>query len=133
MQPYRETFGELIDYFICGADETCMSCDDQGNIKVYGEVGRRKHEKKAGDYLGSITMYRSGTPVGHNGPTAFITKGKRRRKGITKKYLLEEGFDVGSTISMTENTFMTDAAWEEITDQVISCLNSFPIISRDLL
>ena len=34
---------------------------------------------------------------------------------------------------MTENSFMMDAEWEEITYQVISCLNSFPIISRDLL
>ena len=34
-----KTFGELIDYFICGADETCMPCDNQGNIKVCGEVG----------------------------------------------------------------------------------------------
>ena len=78
-----------------------MSCDDQGNIKVYGEVGRRKHEKKAGDYLGSITMYRLGTPVGHNGPTNFIMKGKRKRKGITKNYLLDEGCAVGSTVAMT--------------------------------
>ena len=78
-------------------------------------------------------MYHSGTPVGHNGPTAFIMKGKRRRKGITKKCLLNEGCDVGSLVYMTENAFMTDAAWEEISDLVISCLNSFPIISRDLI
>ena len=78
-------------------------------------------------------MYRSGTPVVHNGPTAFIMKGNRRRKGINEKYLLDEGCAVVSTVAMTENAFMTDAAWEEITDQVISCLNSFPVISCDLL
>ena len=78
-------------------------------------------------------MYCSGTPMGHNGPTAFIMKGKRRRKGIYEKYLLDEGCAVVSTVAMTENTFMTDATWEEITYQVISCLNSFPVISCDLL
>ena len=81
-----------------------MSCYDQGNIKVYGAVGRRKHEKKAGDYQGSITMYRSGTPVVHNVPTAFIMKGKRRRKGITEKYLLDKGCAVGSTVAINMTT-----------------------------
>ena len=113
-----KSFGELIDYFVCGADETCMAFDDQGNLKVYGEAGRKKHEKKAGDFCGSITMYRLGTPMDHNGPTAFIMKGKNRKKGMTNKFLIDEGCAVGSTIAMTENAFMTDAAWQEITDQV---------------
>ena len=51
-------------------------------------------------------------------PLLFIMKGKNRKKGMTNSFLIDEGCAVGSTIAMTENAFMTDAAWQEITDQV---------------
>ena len=95
-----------------------MQSNNKGHLRVYGEKGVRKHEKKAGDFRGSCTMLRTGTPPGDNGPTVFVMKGKKRKAGVTDRYLLDEGCLVGSTVAMTENAFMTDAAWEEITDKV---------------
>ena len=116
-----KTFGKLIDHFVVGADETNLQADDKGNLRVYGEKGVRKHEKKAGDFRGSCTMFRTGTPLGDNGATVFAMKGKKRKKGISDAFLLKEGCEVGSTVVMTENAFMTDLAWKEITNKVRTC------------
>ena len=111
-------FGELIEHFVIGMDETNLIADADGDLKVLGEVGKRKHEKKVSDYRGSITMVRCGAASGANGPTAFLLKGKRKRAGFTDKYLENEGAAPGSTIVMTENAFMTDEAWEEVSAKV---------------
>ena len=66
-------------------------------------------------------MFRTGTAPGANGPTVFAMKGKKRKKGITDDFLLKEGCEVGSTVVMTENAFMTDLAWKEITNKVRTC------------
>lgn len=116
-----KTFGELIDYFIVGGDETCMMSDSNGDLKIKGEAGRKKHEKKVSNNRGSITMYRTGTPAGSNGPTAFIMAGKRRRAGYTDAYLQRMGAAPGSTIAMTDKAFMTNDAWDEIAEKVSSC------------
>ena len=116
-----KSFGELIHYFVVGGDETCMMADSNGDLKILGEAGRKKHEKQVSNNRGSITMYRTGTPAGSNGPTAFIMAGKRRRAGYTDGYLQRMGAAPGSTIAMTEKAFMTNAAWDEIAEKVSSC------------
>ena len=70
-------FGELIEHFILGSDDTCLIADADGDLKVVGEYGKKKHEKKDTDYCGSITMYRTGNVVGNNDPIAFVMKGKK--------------------------------------------------------
>jgi hypothetical protein len=42
-------------------------------------------------------------------------KGKRTKPGFTNEFLLRNGCEPGSCIEMTENSFMTDAAWVNIT------------------
>jgi len=101
-------FGKLIEHFILGGDETCLLADIDGDLKILGKTGRKKHEKKATDYRGSITMYRTGNAAGNNGSTAFIMKGKRRKTGFSNSFLEKEGAAPGSTIAMTDNAFMTD-------------------------
>jgi hypothetical protein len=124
-----KSFGELIDHFIVGGDETCLMADADGDLKILGEVGRKKHERKVADFRASCTMYRTGTPAGSNGPTAFLMKGKQRKAGMTDKFLIKEGCAKGSTIAMTPNAFMTDEAWKEISPKVcvyvIAVLYSF--------
>ena len=46
-------------------------------------------------------------------------KGKRRKAGFTNAFLEAEGAAHRSTMAMTENAFMTDAAWEEIADDIV--------------
>ena len=110
-----KTFGELINHFVVGGDETCLMADADG-IKIVGEVGRKKHERKGADFRGSLTMFRTGTPAGDNGPTAFIMKGIRSK--YKDKFLIDNGCAEGSTIAMTENAFMTIESWENITPSV---------------
>jgi hypothetical protein len=38
-------FGEVIEHFILGADETCLIADADGDLRILGEAGNRKHEK----------------------------------------------------------------------------------------
>jgi hypothetical protein len=67
-----KSFGELIEHFIIGGDETNLIADADGTMRIIGEFGRRKHEKKVGDCRASCTMYRTGTSGGNNGPTVFV-------------------------------------------------------------
>jgi hypothetical protein len=81
-----KSFGELIDHFILGGDETNLIADADGELRIVGEKGKKKHEKKVSDYQGSITMYRTGVAAGHNGPTVFLLKGKNRKSEFNKTF-----------------------------------------------
>ena len=37
------TFGEFICYFVVGYDELCLMGDANGEHKILGEAGKRKH------------------------------------------------------------------------------------------
>jgi len=43
------TFGEVIQHFITGGDETCFMASKDGSIQVIGSVGNRKTEKRTSD------------------------------------------------------------------------------------
>ncbi len=70
----RKSFGELINHFILGGNETNLIADANGELMIVGEKGKEKHEKKVSDYRGSITIYHTGVTVGHNGLTVFLLK-----------------------------------------------------------
>ena len=98
-----KSFGELIDHFVVGADEACLMTDHHGNMKIIGSSDKKKHKRKASDHRASITMFRSGVTSGHNGPTGFLMKGKKKRAGYSDEFLVEHGCEPGSTVVMTEN------------------------------
>ncbi len=101
-------FGELIDHFILGSNETNLIADADGDLRIVGEKGKKKHEKKVANYQGSITMYRTGVAAGHNGPTVFLFKGKKRKSGFNDKFLKQEGCALGLMICMTKNAYMME-------------------------
>ena len=76
-------------------------------------------------------MYRTGNAAGNNGPTAFVMKGKKRRAGYSDAFLEREGCAPGSTITMTKNAFMTDAAWETMADSIIRGYRSMPYVKEN--
>ena len=115
-----KTFGELIDYFVIGADEACLMADAHGNLRIVGAADKKKHERKTGEVRCSITIYRSGVSNGGNGPTGFLMKGKKKRPGFTDQFLVRNGCEPGSTVIMTDNAFMTNEAWVQLTKKV-SC------------
>lgn len=123
-----KSFGELIEHFIIGGDETCLIADADGDMKIVGEFGRKKHEKRVSDCRSSCTMYRSGTSAGNNGPTVFVMQGVRAQRGFNEKFLVDHGCEVGSHIQMTENAFMTLDAWLALTPRLIKGYRSLPFI-----
>ena len=60
--------------------------DNDGNMKIIGEFGRRKHEKRVSDCKASVTMYCSGSAGGNNGTTMFVMAGERVTTGYTADF-----------------------------------------------
>ena len=114
-----KTFGELIAHFIVGGDEACFMANAHGGAKVIGSADIRKQEKNVDDCRASITVYRTGTPVGDQGPTAFLMKGEKKRNVYSKKFLTKHGAAPGLEVVMTETAFMTIEAWEKITPMLM--------------
>ncbi len=114
-----KSFGELIGHFILGGNETNLIADADGELRIVGEKGKKKHEKKVSNYQRSITMYHTGVAAGHNGPTVFLLKGKNRKSGFNETFLKQESYELGSTICMTKNAYMTEEAWEEMTPSIV--------------
>ena len=85
-----KTFGELIDHFIVGVDESCLMADSSGKA-IVGEVGQRKYEKKGVDYHGSFSMLHTGSMAGSNGPTLFLIQGKRKNGVFSDGFLTANG------------------------------------------
>ena len=115
-------FGELIQQFLFGGDETYSQACQNGDVHIIGSAGRKKHKLKTQDYCVSITMYRTGNIVGTTGQTVFLLEGKHRRAGYTDKWLLDHGAAAGSTIVMTPTAFMTEQAWDTMTPSDIKGL-----------
>ena len=123
-----ETFGELIEHFLIGLDKTCLIADANGDMKIIGKFGRRKHEKMAGDCRASATMCRTVTNGGSNAPTVFLMEGKNRRSSFTDHYLVDSRCAVGFTIQMTEKALMTEEGWLSMRPKLIEGYHSLPYV-----
>ena len=125
-----KTFGEVIEHFIWGGDETCLLAS-AGDVHIIGDKDKKKHEVKAGDSRMSIAMYRIGSVAGETGPTAFLMSGQRRRENYTNEFLERHGGAVGSSVHMTPTGFMTEKAWEELTPHQIRGIKAMPYIKAN--
>jgi hypothetical protein len=104
----RKLFGEIINHFILVGDETNLIADANGELKIVGGKGKKKHEKKVSAYRGSITMYHTGVAARHNDPPVFLLKCKKQRCGYNNMILKQEDCAVVSTVTMTKNAYMTE-------------------------
>ena len=68
------SFGEVIDHFVLGGDETCFLASN-GEVKIIGDKDKPKHDLPTGSSRTSITVYRTGNTAGATGPTAFLPPG----------------------------------------------------------
>ena len=73
-------------------------------------------------------MYPTRVAAGHNGPTVFLLKGKNRKSGFNDTFLKKEGCELGSTICMTKNAYMTEEAWEEMTPSIVKGYRVLPVV-----
>ena len=70
-----KSFVELIDHFILGSDETNLIADADGKLRIVGEKGKKKHEKK-------VSLSRINHHVPHKSccraqrPYCFLIEGK---------------------------------------------------------
>ena len=53
-----------MEHFLIGLEEACLVADDDGNVKILGEFGRRKRKKKVSDCRASATLVRTGVFAG---------------------------------------------------------------------
>ena len=75
LTPDGKTFGEVIDHFWLGGDETCFLASN-GEIKIIGDKEKPKHDLPTGSSRTSATVYRLGSAAGATGPTGFLPPGK---------------------------------------------------------
>ena len=69
-----QTFGEVMPHYFLGGDETCLLAS-AGDVTVIADKQKAKHEKETANSRTSITMYRTGSSAGADGPTAFLPPG----------------------------------------------------------
>jgi hypothetical protein len=70
-----KTFGELIQHFVVGGDETCIM-SSAGELMIVGSMDRKKHEKAIADSRVSMSLYCTGSIAGTQGPTIAVMAGK---------------------------------------------------------
>ena len=97
---------------------------------IVGSTDRKKHEKAIADSRVSMSLYRTGSIAGNQGPTIAVMAGKHRRAGFTDQFLVKHGMAKGSTIIMTPTAFVTEEAWEEMTPFVIKGIRSMDVIKK---
>ena len=126
-----KTFGEVIQNFVYGGDDTCFQSCGNGKARVFGSYGKKKHKKKTSDSQVSITMYCNGSISGCTGPTILFLEGKSHRLHFTYEWLTDNGAEIGSTVFMNPNAFMTENAWEKATPNTVKGMRNADSIVAD--
>ena len=75
----NKTFGEVIQHFIIGGDESNFMASHRGDAYDIGTVGK-KNEKNVADSRMSVTAYRTGSVGGETGPTIILLAGSKKKK-----------------------------------------------------
>jgi hypothetical protein len=106
-----------MEHFVLGSDEACLMASPTGQVKVFGDKLKDKHEKIVNDSRVSITIVRTAATGGATGPTHFLTAGAKVKAGYTPNWLQRHGAAPGSGILATPTAFMTEAARLEIAEE----------------
>ena len=126
-----KSFPLLMGHFIIGLDEMCLMSDQHGGLKIIGSADKKKHEKLLQDSRVSITIVRTGTAWGTDGPTVFLVKGEKVKKGHDEAFLVKHGLAKGSTVVATENACVTDVAWLEVSKAIVRGCRELPCIKEN--
>ena len=99
-----------------------------GDVRIIGDKQKAKHEVATAGSRVSITLYRSGSAAGCDGPTGFLPPGVRRKTGYDEAFLIKHGAALGSTLVMTPTGYMTEEAWVEIAPSIAAGIRQMPVI-----
>ena len=130
LTPSLQTFGEVMPHFVIGGDETCFLASS-GDVKIIGDKEKKHHDVTTGSSRTSITIYRTGSAAGTDGPTAFLPPGVRVKSGYTDEFLVTNGAAPGSTIVMTPTGYMTEDAWVELAPKMAKGIRNMPVICEN--
>jgi hypothetical protein len=117
-----------MEHFVLGSDEACLMASPTGQVKVFGDKLKDKHEKIVNDSRVSITIVRTAATGGATGPTHFLTAGAKVKAGYTPNWLQRHGAAPGSGIVATPTAFMTEAALLEIAEERAKGIRAMPVI-----
>ena len=113
---HDDVFDARAAHFIWNGDETCFMLGSDNKLHVvYGSSRRKKHELLTCDVRLSITLFRCGNSAGTQGPFIAVMKCKKIPELWTPAFMEQLGAPPGSCCIATENAFMTDIAWLELT------------------
>lgn len=111
-------------------DESCvMACE--GQLKVLGSSGKKKHEKNTADSRDSITAVRVGSAIGVDGPRIYLAKGKDIELDAFKDFTKHFPAPPGSCVEMTPSAYMTDDAWKNIGPKLCQGIRSMDGVQDD--
>lgn len=117
----------MVDHFICNLDESCMMASD-GNVRIIGNVVKKKHEKNNSDCRDSITTVRIGSAGGAGGPRIFLAKGKSSELKTLSDMPKNHNSPPGSCVVMTPSAYMTNDAWFEMCEGMCKGIRQMPVI-----
>ena len=127
LTPDGKTFGEVIDHFVFGGDETCFLASG-ADVKIIGDKQKPKHDLPTGNSRTSATIYRVGSTAGATGPTGFLPPGKQRKAGYTDAFLEKHGAPPGSMVVMTPTGYMTEDAWLEMAPKMAAGIRQVKVV-----
>ena len=117
-----------MEHFAICTDEACLLATPTGQVKVFGDKLKTKHERILSDSRVSITIVRTAATGGATGPTHFLIEGVKVKAGYTPAWLLRHGAAPGSGIIGTPTAFMTEEAWLGMAEERAKGIRAMPVI-----
>ena len=117
-----------MEHFVICTDEACLLATPTGQVKVFGDKLKTKHERILSDSRVSITIVRTAATRGATGPTHFLIEGVKVKAGYTPAWLLRHGAAPGSGIIGTPTAFMTEEAWLGMAEERAKGIRAMPVI-----
>ena len=99
-----------------------------GNVRIIGNVVKKKHEKNNSDCRDSITTVRIGSAGGAGGPRIFLAKGKSSELKTLSDMPKNHNSPPGSCVVMTPSAYMTNDAWFEMCEGMCKGIRQMPVI-----
>ena len=114
----------IVLHFYYRYNHKVLSLKEEGDLsainQAYNNEVAKSDKRSQRDTLSDLCQAKS--------ITRGIIEGKKRRMTYSNAYPRREGCALGFTISMAENSYMTDEAWVEITPNIVVGYRHLPFV-----
>jgi hypothetical protein len=76
-------YADVSHHFSMNFDEQCVLASSAGDLRVYGDAEKAKHESETGNSRMSVTSLQCGNAAGTQGPTFILLAGKQKKAEST--------------------------------------------------